>query len=123
MSSPFRVDSDEGREIVVDVVPALLETDEPFGLTLGGELPTFRLRMTNAEAADLLALLEGEIGEWARERASARRAFEEGEGRADFDLWPGEAELLDPLDPRSEGYADALRDLGDVSRKASREHG
>jgi len=116
MTSLFHVDSDEGRHVVLDFVPALLEAENPFELLELGELPKLRLRMTNAEAADLLGLLETQIGEWARERAAALREYEAGPGRADFDCLPGEAELLDPFDPKSPLYAEHLRDLGDARR-------
>lgn len=114
----FRVDSDEGREVILDVQPALLQSDEPFALEIGGELPKLRLRMTNAEAADLLELLDGEIGEWARERGAARREFA---ARTELELWPGEADLLDPLDPKHPRYAENLADLGDARRSRERE--
>jgi hypothetical protein len=115
------VESDEGREVVLDFVPALLGAENPFELLELGELPTLRLRMTNAEAAELFGMLDGAIGEWAREFAAAKREYEQGEGRADFDLWPGEADLLDPLDPKHPRYAEHLADLGDARRARERE--
>jgi hypothetical protein len=159
---PFSVDSDEGREVVVEVRSALLEAGVSFttfpcsecggygqvswldeddytvwgtcpkcegGSQSGfvdGETPTFRLRLTNEEAANLLVLLDAEIGDWKRERDSVLRAFQAGEGslsveeRAAFGL-EVEDEGFGGDDPKSEGYAENLRDLADFSRKRERE--
>lgn len=120
--SAFRVESDEGREVILEVVPAMLHAEMPieFELEFGSELPKLRLRMSNDEAAELLEMLDGEIGEWARERGAARRAFDAGAGRADFNLHhpdPG----LDALDPKHPDYVENLAAYGDARRKEARE--
>jgi hypothetical protein len=121
---------DEGREVVVAVDFTQLECGPVVGGSGVGaaiELRGLNLRLTNDEAAILLALLEAEIGDWARERDSVRRAFERGEGslsaeaRAGYGL-EAEDEGLDALDTDSARYAESLRESADFARKAEREN-
>ena len=126
--SAFRVDSDEGREVVVELFPARMESEEALRMGRGivGSDSSLILRLTNAEAADLLGLLEAEIGDWRRERDSARRAFERGEGslsaetRAEYGL-EAEDDGYSVDDPKSAGWRERAAESVDLSRKRERE--
>jgi hypothetical protein len=61
---------------------------------------TLDLVLENDEAADLLAQLRGQIGEWAAERNAVRAEFEAHRGDLD------DADDLDPLDPKHPDYAE-----------------
>lgn len=118
--NPFRVDSDEGREVVIEVAYELLE--KPVWLSP----ERIRMHLSNKEAADLLVLLDAEIGDWMRTRSAAQAAFLAGEGslsaeaRAEYGL-EAEDEGYDELDPKHPAYAENLRELGDIGRKRERE--
>jgi hypothetical protein len=122
--SPFSVDSNEGREVVVGIDFAALECGE---IQWGGlRLLSLDLRLSNDEAADLLVLLDAEIGEWTRTRSATQAAFLAGEGslsaeaRAEYGLKEDE-DAYDPSDPKHPRYAENLREFADEQRKRLRE--
>jgi hypothetical protein len=106
--SAFRAESDEGRGIVLEIDFTQMETSGIDG--------SARLRLTNDEAAELLELLDGEIGDWTRERNAARAVY--ALTRAEHDDY---RYLLDPSDPKHPDYAETLAELGDDRRKTERE--
>jgi len=71
--TPFTVDSDDGRAVV------LTFTDWRIVEGASGDARLAVLvRLDNADAADLLAALRHEVGEWAAEREQARVEFNAG---------------------------------------------
>jgi hypothetical protein len=119
---PFRVDSDEGREVVLDVAPSLLDSPAAFSVVrrgVGRGRRILRLRLTNSEAAELLDLLEDEIGAWKRERDALLAEFRRTDLHSVRAVDPDEG--LDEFDPKRSDYGERLADLADVGRKRERE--
>lgn len=117
--SAFRIDSDEGRDVIMEIVPADLESEEALEVIgirpeVRDDRPRMRFRLTNDEAAELYYQLRREIGEWASERDAAARRFRR-------EPWLVE-DLDDVSDPDHPRHAEALADNADWSRKAEREN-